>query len=371
MDAATPTTGSFGLDLTSPMSTTNRCRDLILWRPQPYFVPPSNYTVPTPTFHSFGKLPAELRTKIWKLCLPGPRLVDFQLKGQLFKCAASSEPVPVILHINHESRVEGLKQYKLISIIPPAKFGGVCVINPKLSDDHKVRVLPHTRPRIAFDNTRDAVILMRILSPPTVILFEEKGPDRSLALQSCFDYEDVVLPWGLTGNLPRLDELDSGDFEDITDAMSQLRSARKVTLCLFCYEGRNLIPIEEQPDTFKNGLLNHWDNLTARATSDFPDFLDPAKNFDLEIKMWYEFPKNQIPVIKAAMANRGRYNQIEGRRRLRDFRRAIRVYQKTGTSPEWWVYDISRYNSTRNREEARIPLVSLLPWHESENGSSR
>jgi hypothetical protein len=34
----------------------------------------------TPTFHSFPRLPKELRLDIWKLALPDPRIIEFSLK---------------------------------------------------------------------------------------------------------------------------------------------------------------------------------------------------------------------------------------------------------------------------------------------------
>lgn len=132
MNTTTPDTGSCSINPDSSTSAANPCRYLILWRSQPYFVSPSGYTVPTDTIHKLKKLPAELRIRIWKLLLPVQRLLDFQVMGDFLKCFASSQRVPAILHINTQSRLQGLKYYRLITRIPSPEVDGVCIINPKL-----------------------------------------------------------------------------------------------------------------------------------------------------------------------------------------------------------------------------------------------
>lgn len=63
---------------------------------------------PVPHARSFQKLPSELRIQIWEL-LVEPRVVPIiEINGQV----RSTCPVPVILHICHESRHIGLKFYE-------------------------------------------------------------------------------------------------------------------------------------------------------------------------------------------------------------------------------------------------------------------
>ncbi|KAM0515792.1 hypothetical protein ACHAPE_005871 [Trichoderma viride] len=84
------------------------------------------------SFHSFGKLPTELRLRIWELSLPGPRLVPIQcgsdnislpesstisflassMTKDLTTGCMSSAPVPASLHVCTESRLETLQTYR-------------------------------------------------------------------------------------------------------------------------------------------------------------------------------------------------------------------------------------------------------------------
>ncbi|KAL7898541.1 hypothetical protein HDV63DRAFT_354969 [Trichoderma sp. SZMC 28014] len=84
------------------------------------------------SFHSFAKLPTELRLRIWELSLPSPRLVPIQCGSNnislskpsppasltssrhTFTTAGcmSSAPVPVNLHVCTESRLEALQTYR-------------------------------------------------------------------------------------------------------------------------------------------------------------------------------------------------------------------------------------------------------------------
>jgi hypothetical protein len=84
-------------------------------------------------FPQFSKLPTEIRLQIWKEAMPGPRVVEVyliedqsQYDGKTYYVAdpASRTPAPTILHINHESRREGLKIYSRIfsrSRLPPGQ----------------------------------------------------------------------------------------------------------------------------------------------------------------------------------------------------------------------------------------------------------
>ena len=78
------------------------------------------------SFTYFPKLPAEIRLKIWKDALPGPRIIRIQLKfeprqprieGQKKKPQVSrfvaSRPPPIGLRVCRESRIEALKEYEI------------------------------------------------------------------------------------------------------------------------------------------------------------------------------------------------------------------------------------------------------------------
>lgn len=83
------------------------------------------------TFVLFPKLPPELRIKIWRLTIPTDRVVKILAGGyaldppdsyvdkegntdgrHCFK-TRSTETIPILLHINRESRAEGLRIYEL------------------------------------------------------------------------------------------------------------------------------------------------------------------------------------------------------------------------------------------------------------------
>jgi len=83
------------------------------------------FTEPLHSFTLFPELPFELRLKIWSYIAPGPRVVGINYRNQRVKRRGqnvtflhnragwnSPDPVPVILHICHESRTEGLKSLR-------------------------------------------------------------------------------------------------------------------------------------------------------------------------------------------------------------------------------------------------------------------
>lgn len=63
-------------------------------------------------FPRFPELPTEIRLKIWKHCLPGPRAVEVDY-GEHSEFLSSKYPPPIALHICRESRAEALKHYEL------------------------------------------------------------------------------------------------------------------------------------------------------------------------------------------------------------------------------------------------------------------
>ncbi|CZR51040.1 uncharacterized protein PAC_00915 [Phialocephala subalpina] len=74
------------------------------------------------SFTLFPELPSELRLKIWKLANPGPRILGVGHRmqyregyGRIIPTTMdwrTSDPVPTLLHVCHDSRTEALKVYQ-------------------------------------------------------------------------------------------------------------------------------------------------------------------------------------------------------------------------------------------------------------------
>jgi hypothetical protein len=56
---------------------------------------------PLTDFHPFKRMPSELRLKIWKLNIPGARVVELKYKKGIYH-AVSPTPAPALLHVCHE-----------------------------------------------------------------------------------------------------------------------------------------------------------------------------------------------------------------------------------------------------------------------------
>ena len=56
---------------------------------------------PLATFHPFPRMPSELRLKIWKLNMPGPRVIELKYSKKIYH-AVSPTPALVLLHICRE-----------------------------------------------------------------------------------------------------------------------------------------------------------------------------------------------------------------------------------------------------------------------------
>lgn len=65
-----------------------------------------------PSFHSFSKLPIEIRLEIWKNILPGPRLIQVHYDVRVGKFWTTT-PSPAKLLVCSESRYEMLKEWPL------------------------------------------------------------------------------------------------------------------------------------------------------------------------------------------------------------------------------------------------------------------
>jgi len=90
---------------------------------------------PLSKFELFPKLPIELRLKVWKLSMPGPRRVDvrFLSDGRRGDHEFTAE-MPVLLHVCQESRNEVLKKYEVIFKHPKAL--NQCYFNFELDTLH-------------------------------------------------------------------------------------------------------------------------------------------------------------------------------------------------------------------------------------------
>lgn len=147
-------------------------------------------TEPAQRFTCFPKLPAELRLRIWKYALPGPRLVRIYLKleprqprqeGEKKKPQVSrlttSQPPPVGLRVCRESRIEALKEYELA--FPTKTSPAQTYINfttDTIIMDRLASYFPHTY-RQTLDNSRSKykkkVILHREFSKIRFIVVDE------------------------------------------------------------------------------------------------------------------------------------------------------------------------------------------------------
>ena len=68
------------------------------------------------TFHSFGKLPAEIRLEIWKIISHTSRILELYvlyISTSLFYPHCRN-PIPAVLQVCQESRKEGLRYYKAV-----------------------------------------------------------------------------------------------------------------------------------------------------------------------------------------------------------------------------------------------------------------
>lgn len=77
---------------------------------------------PITEFTNFGQLPAELHLKIWKLNLPGPRMIEVK-PGSRSKYVGTNDPI-TNLAVCRDSRYEALKVYELAfpSNLSPAQI---------------------------------------------------------------------------------------------------------------------------------------------------------------------------------------------------------------------------------------------------------
>jgi 2EXR family len=107
-------------------------------------------------FPYFSKLPPELRRKIWRHALPGPRVVNFDFiyrPRQPMPHFEANYGAPTLLHVCHESREVALESYELL-------------FQSKES----------SRPAIYFDLKRDTLCFTLETIPIRIVLFLEDMP---------------------------------------------------------------------------------------------------------------------------------------------------------------------------------------------------
>jgi outer membrane phospholipase A len=83
---------------------------------------------PLTEFHCFDKLPVELRVMIWKLLIPGPRIIKVNFnqknKRKIGAKLTATIRIPILLHIKKETRNLALKYYQRIAFqYPKYKMG--------------------------------------------------------------------------------------------------------------------------------------------------------------------------------------------------------------------------------------------------------
>jgi hypothetical protein len=77
---------------------------------------PQPISPPLKAFTCFNKLSTEIRDLIWYHTLPGPRLIHLNAGplGRKERHLFRPPPLPIVLHVNHESRSIALKHYHLL-----------------------------------------------------------------------------------------------------------------------------------------------------------------------------------------------------------------------------------------------------------------
>lgn len=67
------------------------------------------------TFEFFPFLPSSVRKRIWKLALPGPRVIEIQYANKQHEFRS---PIPIILHVSREARAVALEEYETAAASP-------------------------------------------------------------------------------------------------------------------------------------------------------------------------------------------------------------------------------------------------------------
>jgi hypothetical protein len=161
-------------------------------------------------FTCFSKLPTEIRLKIWKNALPGPRIIRMELKhsvrvplkeGEKKKPKVtrliSSRPRPVGLHVCRESRIEALKEYELA--FPTKTSPAQTYINFAV-DTLVLDQIPSYFPRTTMNTLMDESTLNSKRKKP-VVLHREFSKLRFLVIEEQFLWNPRLLT---RSNFPNL-----------------------------------------------------------------------------------------------------------------------------------------------------------------------
>lgn len=156
------------------------------------------------TFHPFPRLPLELRLKIWRSSLPGPRLIRISVEDGSFK---SNTPHPLGLQICKESREETLRIYQLSIAVEPSKnhiyintdHDGLLLLSPSSDDYHSTEFIANlkrfTTANYAIKNDIKVVCLgyKHTRPAPRAALF---GPNcRLFYFTNSLNRERHLAPW--------------------------------------------------------------------------------------------------------------------------------------------------------------------------------
>lgn len=170
----------------------------------------------------FPRLPTELRLRIWRLAFPRGRHVSLCTESELSRADLSlfhdgilTEPLPITLHINSESRAETLRHYQILywSGVPEEYQGK----NTGMFD----------RPLVINPKTDIAVLSFQIMSQCPWFIDEPKPEYKTCDdLAEWMEYLDEQLEGGLKSitslqligeTRKSLDDMQSCMFPDITE----------------------------------------------------------------------------------------------------------------------------------------------------------
>jgi hypothetical protein len=150
---------------------------------------------PAVEFKFFPYLPKELRVKIWKFGVPGPRAIhlNYSTKAQHMVCR---QPLPAVLHTCHESRTETLSQFKTVfDPYAPAPSASIptIYINPNVDTYYFRYMASHISPAGGFES--DFNILHRTTSHPVKRLALNHILFKELILENLFRGRRTLLQY--------------------------------------------------------------------------------------------------------------------------------------------------------------------------------
>ncbi len=147
---------------------------------------PDNIELPCLTeFQSFLKLPTELRQKVWRHALPGPRLVELFYDEDMGACTSRCA-VPIVLWVCNESRREARRFYRPFFATNRAEAS--IYLDPHVDEVYLGIGNFSPGPRSVLD-------LFLSLDPKDVGLIENLAIDSDLA--NYHEIDEDAPPWGV------------------------------------------------------------------------------------------------------------------------------------------------------------------------------